>query len=116
MSEPFIDCPALHELKEGCPIRFARRVPKKIIMLETVRADFPFCGKTLKARIGGIYYCWTNSYGAVSAVLDDGQRLGVKPDEFQVEAWHPRTPLPPPHIEHKTVLFVTWLASGVRGF
>jgi hypothetical protein len=38
-------------------------------------------------RAGEEYECWTNSHGAVTGICANGQRLGVKPDEFEVVAW-----------------------------
>lgn len=37
---------------------------------------------------GNEYYVWVNSYGAVSAILPNGEQLGLKPDEFEVIEWH----------------------------
>lgn len=60
----------------------------KIKMLETVRPDFPFlligvpsdtvlvCGK--------VYEATKNKYGAVCGICENGQRLGVKPGEFEI--------------------------------
>lgn len=84
-----IDCPALHERLEGYP--FGDRVPAKVRMLRTVTSDFPFFldkGKMLMAEYGRTYVAWTNSYGAVAAVMDNGKNLGLKPGEFEVIEWH----------------------------
>ena len=35
-----------------------------------------------------VYTAWTNSYGAVCGICANGEWLGVKPDEFEVEEWH----------------------------
>jgi hypothetical protein len=85
-------CPAMKFLSNDYPERFNRRVPKVIRMLRTVQADglvrmLPEY-RDLIAYYEELYPAWTNSYGAVAAVLDDGRKLGVKPDEFEVvEFW-----------------------------
>lgn len=83
-------CPALKFLSDDYPKRFDRRVPKVIRMKRTVCSDLPWlmeC-KNVIAEIAMLYPAWTNSHGAVAAVLDNGTRLGVKPDEFEVvEFW-----------------------------
>ena len=53
-------------------------------MVATVRPDWPARGRPAVA--GEIYEAWTNSHGAVSAILPDGH-LGVKPDEFEIVEW-----------------------------
>lgn len=87
-----VDCPALHELAQDYPIRFAKRVPKTIVMRQTVVPDLGWLLKGDDRRIVAIQDCiykaWTNSHGAVAAVMNNGKMLGVKPDEFQVDSWH----------------------------
>jgi hypothetical protein len=86
-----VDCPALkvRHIDQGYP--FGDRVPSKIKMRRTVTSDFPFFLKTdegaLVAYGGQTYDAWTNSYGAVAAVMPNGKNLGVKPDEFEVIEW-----------------------------
>jgi hypothetical protein len=84
-----VDCPALHErhIDKGYP--FGDRVPSKIRMLRTVTSDVPFQreGDVLVAVGSTVHNAWTNSYGAVAAVLPDGRKLGVKPGEFEVVEW-----------------------------
>lgn len=70
------------------PARFEGKVPLKIRMNKTVNSSFVFLEKKLKAFYSQEYYCHVNSFGAVSAILEDGEKLGVKPDEFQVIEWH----------------------------
>lgn len=89
-----IDCPALHKLSEHYPARFGGRIPKTIRMLKTVLPDMTGV-PVLDAQCEGIiaeiachYPAWTNSHGAVCAVLDNGQKIGVKPDEFEVIEWY----------------------------
>jgi hypothetical protein len=72
------------------PVRWNGKVPLKIKCLKTVHPE-PFfmhhkdgtlCESTKE------YYVWVNSYGAVSAILKNGEQLGLKPDEFEVTEWH----------------------------
>jgi hypothetical protein len=52
-----------------------------------VRADFPFfilSESRHVARLGEEYLCSVNKLGAVSVCFEDGELLGVKPDEFEV--------------------------------
>lgn len=59
----------------------------KIKMLETVRPDFPFLltGVPLDTALvcGEVYEATKNKCGAVCGVCENGQRLGVKPGEFE---------------------------------
>lgn len=65
------------------------RVPLKVIMLKTVYPDMPFLAKEdTVCKRGEEYYCWVNSYGAVSAILSNGDQLGLKPKEFVVTEYH----------------------------
>ncbi len=82
-------CPAMKGIAPDYPARFKRRVPKVVRMLMTVASDVIWVQEYngLVAEIQMLYPAWTNSYGAVSVVLDDGRRLGVKPDEFEVVEW-----------------------------
>ncbi|WP_256580173.1 MULTISPECIES: DUF4406 domain-containing protein [unclassified Pseudomonas] len=98
--EPEIDCPALHHRAQGYP--FGDRVPRTVRMVKTVTADpmpgigFAYIkGEVPTAVISQTFRVWTNSYGAVSAVMPDGQRLGLKPGEFEVATWHDATPQKP---------------------
>ncbi|MDD1009340.1 MULTISPECIES: DUF4406 domain-containing protein [Pseudomonas] len=98
--EPEIDCPALHHRAQGYP--FGDRVPHTVRMVKTVTADpMPVIGFTYitgavpTAVISQTFRAWTNSYGAVAAVMSDGQCLGLKPGEFEVCTWHDATPQKP---------------------
>ncbi len=77
--------PALEKKSEHYPDHFKGRVPKRIRMLTTVSSCIPFSG--LMVVKSGVYEAWTNSHGAVSAVIR-GQNLGVKRDEFEVVDWY----------------------------
>ena len=99
-TENKIDCPALHKRSAGYP--FGDRVPRTVRMLVTATAD-KIPGVELshypEATAGKSYRVWTNSHGAVVAVMDDGNRLGLRPAEFEVDSWHylAAEPAPKPH-------------------
>lgn len=94
-----IDCPAMHKRSNNYP--FGERVPRTVRMLKTVTPD-PMPGIGLAyikgsvpiAIAGQSYHVWTNSHGAVSAVMPDGERLGLRPAEFEVDTWHELSPAP----------------------
>jgi hypothetical protein len=71
------------------PERFGDRVPKTIRVLKTVTADFPIslARPDIVAPLGDMFPAWTNSHGAVSAILPSGERLGLYPREFEVVEW-----------------------------
>lgn len=55
-----------------------------IKMLRTVKPDIPFLCKPNTVAIEGKEYTGvSNKYGAVSVVCDNGEHLGVKPNEFE---------------------------------
>jgi len=60
----------------------------KIKMLETVRPDFPFLltGVPVDTVLicGEVYEATRNKYGAVCGICENGQKLGVKPGEFEI--------------------------------
>jgi hypothetical protein len=96
-----IDCPALHQRSQHYP--FGHRVPLRVRMRKTTTADpMPVIGHSyIKGAVpncarGELFPAWTNSHGAVAAVLADGSKLGLKPDEFEVESWHTRVYLAGP--------------------
>ncbi|MCV9917760.1 hypothetical protein OIU19_03060 [Pseudomonas sp. BT-42-2] len=100
-TENQIDCPALHKRSGSYP--FGDRVPRTVRMLKTVTAD-PMPGIGLAyikgdapvAKAGQTYPVWTNSHGAVTAIMEDGTRLGLRPAEFKVDTWHHLAPEPSP--------------------
>jgi hypothetical protein len=92
-TENRIDCPALHKRSNSYP--FGDRVPCTVRMLKTVTADpMPVIGFAyIKGDIpicpeNQIFPAWTNSHGAVAAVLPNGKHLGLRPAEFEVDTWH----------------------------
>lgn len=76
------------------PPHWRGKVPLKINMLKLVQPDIPELAKKDTLCFNDQeYYVWVNSYGAVSAILPNGQQLGLKPDEFEVIEWHSNTNL-----------------------
>lgn len=60
----------------------------KIKMLETVRPELPFllfgAHRDTVLVYGEVYEAAKNKYGAVCGICKNGQRLGVKPGEFEI--------------------------------
>ncbi len=58
----------------------------RIRMLQTVIPEFWFLLPlpTPVLESGKIYEAVTNAHGAVTGICRDGQRLGVKPGEFEI--------------------------------
>jgi hypothetical protein len=83
---------------------FGERVPRTVRMLKTVTAD-PMPGVGLAyikgdvpvAKVGQSYPVWTNSHGAVAAVMPDDRNLGLRPAEFEVDTWHDLSTAPAGH-------------------
>lgn len=82
------------EGREGYPANFRGRVPLKVKLAKTVRSDLTEFAPILGIKKDTIalkdveYYVWVNSYGAVSVILKNGERLGLLPSEFDVTEWH----------------------------
>ena len=76
------------------PANFRGRVPLKVKVAKNVTPDLMEFKKELGIKDDTIclkdneYYVWVNSYGAVSAILPNGERLGLLPSEFDVTEWH----------------------------
>lgn len=73
------------------PFNWRDKVPLKVKMATTVTPDIPQIMHTKKdtiALLDNEYYVWVNSYGAVSAILENGEHLGLLPSEFEVTGWH----------------------------
>lgn len=79
-----------HE-KPDCdyPARFNDRVPKTVRTTRYVTADWPIrlSKPDCFAPKGDVFPAWTNSHGAVSAILPNGDKLGLYPSEFEVVEW-----------------------------
>ena len=85
-----LSSPALKHQSEIYPPRYRGRVPWKIKMACTVRPDLEWLCKThgTVAVMDEIYECWVNMHGAVAAICPNGEKLGIKPAEFDVVEWH----------------------------
>ena len=76
------------------PAKYRGRVPLKVVVAKNVTPDLPMFHKILGVKEDTVclkdneYYVWVNSYGAVSAILPNGERLGLLPSEFDVTEWH----------------------------
>ncbi len=87
--------PALHNQSDVYPERYNGRVPLRVKMLMDVGPDLPWYiemikAKTVTAVAGQEYEVYVNSHGAVMAVIGN-EMLGLRPDEFEVTAWHNNT-------------------------
>ena len=79
--------PALKERSKHYPKEFGDGVPRLVQVNRRVRSDVPFLDRVpMVARPRQVYLAWTNSHGAVSAILPGG-RLGLMPHEFEVVTW-----------------------------
>jgi len=80
--------------RHGYPANFRGKVPLKVKVAKTVTPDLMEFKKELRIKEDTIclkdneYYVWVNSYGAVSAILPNGEKLGLLPSEFDVTEWH----------------------------
>lgn len=75
------------------PKKWNKQVPLKVSLNKTVTPDINFSGKEeMIALKDQEYYAWVNSYGAVSAILPNGECLGLYPNEFVVTAFHQKKP------------------------
>ena len=82
-----LSSPALQHQSKHYPASWHGKVPKVVRMAKTVTDDFPF-GKKLVCQDGYEYHVVVNSHGAVAAILGDEARLGLKPYEFEIIAFH----------------------------
>jgi hypothetical protein len=75
---------------------FGDKVPLRVRMNQKVTSDVPYPQLPNYSPIcvqGSEYYVWVNSYGAVAAILENGEQLGLKPGEFEVIEWHDDKPI-----------------------
>jgi len=72
------------------PANYRGRVPLKVRMAKNVVPDAPamFASPKIIAKADQEYFVWVNKHGAVTAIMEDGQRLGLLPSEFDVTEWH----------------------------
>ncbi len=83
--------PALDAQSDSYPASWRGKVPKRVKMAKTVESDVPLAlrgGKILRAMKNDIYDVWVNSHGAIAVYLPCGEKLGLKPYEFEVIQWH----------------------------
>lgn len=80
-------------MKDGYPSYFNGRIPLMVRMNTTVQSELPFplCLDVPVCLFNKTYYVQVNSYGALSAIHDDGTTLGLKPGEFEIIEWHEGT-------------------------
>jgi len=80
--------------RSNYPANFRGRVPLKVKTAKTVKPDLPQFNKLIGVKddticlVDNEYFVWVNSYGAVSAILPNGEKLGLLPSEFDVTEWH----------------------------
>lgn len=80
--------------REEYPANYRGRVPLKVKLAKDVTPDLMHLAPILGIKKDTIalkdkeYYVWVNSYGAVSAILENGEKLGLFPSEFDVTDWH----------------------------
>lgn len=81
--------PALTYQSDSYPPVWRGKVPKRVNIVITVHPDMPFLAKPGTCAHGGEdYYVTVNSHGAIAAILPNGERLGLKPYEFEIIEWH----------------------------
>jgi len=76
---------ALDYYRAGLEQRAPKWVPCRVLLQGPVRGDYPI-GHTTLAEAGE-HDCESNRYGAISVLATNGQRLGVKPAEFEPLEW-----------------------------
>jgi hypothetical protein len=77
--------------RSAYPANYRGRVPLKVRLAKTVEPDLKGIVPTVPGTIAmqeSEYFVWVNSYGAVTAILPNGERLGLLPSEFDVTEWH----------------------------
>ncbi len=85
------ESPAL-TIKSKLAYPFGDKVPLMVKVKVSVVSDLPtaLASKVSPVCLAGMrYYVWVNSYGAVSAILENGEMLGLKLGEFEIIEWHP---------------------------
>lgn len=95
MAVPILDIvmssPALKELSEIYPPNRRGKVPLKIKMACTVKSGLPIFiqpKQDMVAYKDQEYFVWCNSHGAMSAILPNGEKLGIKTSECEIIEWH----------------------------
>jgi|688.fasta_scaffold205985_2 hypothetical protein len=91
VKEIVMSSPALKHLSEIYPPNRYGKVPLKIKMACTVKSDLPIFMQPksdVVAYEGQEYFVWCNSHGAMSAILPNGEKLGIRPSECEIVEWH----------------------------
>lgn len=86
--------PALTGLSEHYPADRHGKVPLKIKMSCTAKSDLPMFiqrNTDTVAYAGEEYFVWCNSHGAMSAILPNGEKLGIRPSECEIIEWHEKS-------------------------
>jgi hypothetical protein len=78
---------ALKDKSPDYPKAWKGKVPLKVTMLLTVKSDLPFL-TNIRALKDQTYFVSVNRNGAVTALFDNGDELGIRPAEFEIVAWH----------------------------
>jgi len=76
---------AIEYYRAGVENRAPQFVPCRIRLKSQVRGDFPIGHRTIAEA--GEHDCHSNRWGAVSVIATNGQRLGIRPTEFDPVAW-----------------------------
>jgi len=80
--------PALTYQSDSYPASWHGKVPKRVKLAKDVTPDMPFLAKEGTFGLDGEEFdCLVNSHGAVAIICDNGEKLGVKPYEFEVVEW-----------------------------
>jgi len=91
IKEIVMSSPALKKLSEIYPPNRYGKVPLKIKMACTVKSDLPMFIQSKSDTVayeGKEYFVWCNSHGAISAILPNGEKLGIRPSECEIVEWH----------------------------
>lgn len=94
LESPALQYQSTEKRRFAYPARYRGRVPLKVKMARKVIPDLMEFKEILGikddtvALLDNEYYVWVNSYGAVTAILPNGERLGLLPSEFDVVEWH----------------------------
>lgn len=80
------ESPACYYKSDSYP--YGDRQPYKVRMLVTVKSDLPYMTLAETAVQGEVYEVYTNSHGAISVYLPCGEKLGIKPGEFEIVEWY----------------------------
>ena len=80
------DYPALYRGKVPLRVMLAKRVVPDLLEFAAMLGikESTVCEKD------SIHLVWVNSLGAISAILPNGEKLGLLPAEFDVVEWHPQ--------------------------